>query len=92
MNCLLALLFRLLKSLLKNGPPKKVNGLLSSDSLLTDGPVEQTEDEREDDKDGVPLVLFQIHQGVHPEKDEDDRLADAAEHLQEVLDGGVRLL
>lgn len=50
----------------------------------------QTQDDGDGHEGPVPVV-FAPDRG-HAQEDEDEGLADAAPHLQEVLDGGVRLV
>ena len=57
---------------------------------LTYDPSHQTQDDSDGDEGPVPVVRS-VHRG-HAQKDEDERLADTAPHLQEVLDGGVGLV
>ena len=57
---------------------------------LTDGPPDLAEDQREADKGPVPLVV--LSNGGHAHEDEDQGLANAAQHLHEVLDGRVGFL
>lgn len=57
---------------------------------LTYDSSHQTEDYGDGHKGPVP-VMFAPDSG-HAQEDEDQGLADAAPHLQEVLDGGVRFV
>lgn len=57
---------------------------------LTYDSCNQTQDESRCDEDPVPVV-FSVHCG-HTQKDEDQRLTDAAPHFEKVLDSGVGLV
>lgn len=58
--------------------------------LLTQGSPDQAEGQREADEGPVPLVV--LPHGGHAHEDEDQGLADTAQHLHEVLDGRVGFL
>lgn len=59
-------------------------------TLGTQGSPDQTEGQGEADEGPVPLVV--LPDGGHAHEDEDEGLADAAQHLHEVLDGRVGCL
>lgn len=57
---------------------------------LTDGPPDLAEDQREADEGPVPFVV--LANGGHAHEDEDEGLADTAQHLHEIFDSRVGCL
>lgn len=68
-------------------PTPKAHG---GDVRLTQCPPNQAEGQGEADEGPVPLMV--LSHGGHAHEDEDEGLADAAQHLHEILDGGVGCL
>lgn len=64
--------------------------ILRETSTITQRSPDQTEGKSEAHEGPVPLVV--LPDGGHAHEDEDQGLADAAQHLHEILDGRVRLL
>ena len=58
--------------------------------LITQRPPDQAEGQGEADEGPVPFVV--LPDGGHAHEDEDQGLADAAQHLHEILDGRVGFL
>ena len=59
-------------------------------STITQRSPDETEGKSEAHEGPVPLVV--LSNGGHAHEDEDQGLADAAQHLHEILDGRVGLL
>lgn len=62
----------------------------SKQELITQGSPDEAEGQGEADEGPVPFMI--LAHGGHAHEDEDQGLADAAQHLHEVLDGRVGFL